>query len=65
MSSLIENTNNDFIRSTQVFRREREITVWVENEEDVPFWFSFFNGLIPNTRFNITAPSTGERGKQS
>ncbi|MCP4521424.1 MAG: DUF4435 domain-containing protein [Cytophagales bacterium] len=67
MSSLQENTNNSFFKGSQEYKpkEDQEISVWVENEEDVPFWFSFFNGLIPNTRFNITAPSTGERGKQS
>lgn len=54
-----------YLETRSKYRSTKIITVWVENEEDVPFWYSFFSELISDVKLNISAPSTGEKGKKS
>lgn len=69
-SKLSDNLDGELIKAINGLRPNKpgNIEVYVENEDDVPFWWDMFNRYAPNFRFSIN-PSTRvkslERGKES
>ncbi len=64
--NLLEQTNSEYIQSNNILHKKEVILVYVENEDDVPFWKHIFNKFKLKT---LITPSTHEtdltRGKEN
>lgn len=62
-TSLVGRINGQTFDSLNHFHNRRTITVYVENEDDIPFWNFFFSKR--NLPTVIKTATNGKRGKQS
>ncbi len=68
MSRLLENIKSDYFKAINNLKPEKAaktIMVYVENEDDIPFWRSVFDRYAPHLHFKISFPSYHlARGKE-
>jgi len=68
MSRLLDNIKSDYfkaINSLKPKKAAKTIMVYVENEDDIPFWRGVFDRYAPHLHFEISFPSYHlARGKE-
>ena len=66
MSHLLDNINSDYFKAINNLKPKKAaktIMVYVENEDDIPFWWGVFDRYAPHLHFEINFPSFA-RGKK-
>ena len=68
MSRLLENIKSDYVKAINSLKPKKAakpIMVYVENEDDIPFWRGVFEKYAPQLHFKISFPSYNlARGKE-
>jgi len=68
MSRLLDNIKSDYfkaINSLKPKKAAKTIMVYIENEDDIPFWRGVFDRYAPHLHFEISFPSYHlARGKE-
>ncbi len=66
MSKLTDKINSDYFESQNALNRRKGtiIEVFVENEDDIPFWKDIFNGFQIQTKIFPASKTSLTRGKQ-
>jgi len=68
MSRLLDNVKSDYIKAINSLKPKKaakSIMVYVENEDDIPFWRGVFDRYAPQLHFKISFPSYNlARGKE-
>jgi len=64
-TSIVDRLNGKTFQSKNELYNKQVIQVYVENEEDVPFWKYFFDKKNLKTKISPADKGSVERGKQS
>ncbi len=68
MSRLLDNVKSDYVKAINSLKPKKAaktIMVYVENEDDIPFWRGVFERYAPHLHFEISYPSHElARGKE-